>query len=100
VGVNNFVKLDHSLVRVDNLVKLDHGSVGAGADNEAMLNQTSYLMAVGQCSAVEESAVVGHSYVGVDNFVAVRSFFHPLAQDPDCCKRDSLDCLALNYFAD
>jgi hypothetical protein len=95
VGVNNFVKLDHSLVWVDNLVKLDHGSVGA-----AMLNQTSYLMAAGQRSVVEESAVVGHSSVGVDNFVAVRSFFHPLARDPDCCKRDSLDCLALNYFAD
>lgn len=102
-GLNNFVELDHSFVWVDNLVMLDHSSVGvdnavmldhsfAGVENAAMLNQSGYLVVVGQCFVVEECVMLGHGSVEVENFVEVHSFYHPLAWNPDCCKRDSLDC--------
>lgn len=92
------MELDHSFVWVDTLVVLDHSS--AGVENAAMLNQTGYLVVVGQCFVVEECVMLGHSSVEVENFVEVHSFYHPLAWNPDCCKRDSLGCLAIDYSAD
>lgn len=93
VWVDNLVMLEHSSVGVDNAAMLDHSS--AGVVNAAMLNQFGYLVVV-----VEECVMLGHSSVEVENFVEVHSFYHPLAWNPGCCKRDSLGCLAIDYSAD